>query len=370
MDSDLPELTPVSFSDISGWSGDDHLAAFETFIRSCDKILKVHLSREKSGTADVPEHPLTRVCQAAIELGSLNDASAARDFFEQNFTPYRYSGDGLAGFVTGYYEPELAGARKKSDSYGVPVYGVPDDLVQLYPDEERAKRNDEMTAGRRVAGEIQPYFDRKAIEQGALEGRELEILWLADPVDAFYMHIQGSGRVALEEGGPVRLSYAAKNGHSYTAIGGILIEQGEIAREDMSMEAVRGWLADHPDEARELMWQNRSYIFFRELPHDPDAPGPEGAQGVPLTPLRSLAVDTSIHDAGTPVWVDAPDLALGAKAGFHRLMVAQDTGSAIRGPQRGDIYWGSGDEAGAIAGRTRHAARFTILLPKAGHAGG
>lgn len=364
MDSDLPELTPVSFSDISGWSGDDHLAAFETFIRSCDKILKVHLSREKSGTADVPEHPLTRVCQAAIELGSLNDASAARDFFEQNFTPYRYSGDGLAGFVTGYYEPELAGARKKSDSYGVPVYGVPDDLVQLYPDEERAKRNDEMTAGRRVAGEIQPYFDRKAIEQGALEGRELEILWLADPVDAFYMHIQGSGRVALEEGGHVRLAYAAKNGHPYTAIGAILIARGEIAREDMSMEAVRGWLAANPGKAQELMWRNRSYIFFRELPDDASAPGPEGAQGVPLTPRRSLAVDTSLHATGSPIWVDAPDLDLHGEAGFHQLMIAQDTGSAIRGPERGDIFWGSGGDAGALAGSTRHGARFTILLPK------
>lgn len=358
------ELKAVQFSDIAGWRDEDHAAAFEPFHRSCEKIVAVEEARQKSGKSDAAPHPLTDICLDALALPVRIDGSAARNFFEKHFIPHRYEGQGLQGFVTGYYEPEVKGSRTRSEDYTVPVYRVPDDLEQLFSDEERARRNKEMTAGRRVNGEIAPYFDRKEIEQGALEGRGLEILWMADQVDAFYMHIQGSGRVILNDGSHVRLSYAAKNGHAYTAIGGILIRDNQITREKMSMEAVRSWLANNPDKARELMWENRSYIFFRELPNDPDAPGPEGAQGVPLTPLRSLAVDTSIHAVGLPVWVDAPDLDLHEKPGFHSLMIAQDTGSAIRGPERGDIFWGSGDEAGALAGSTKHAAQFTIFHPK------
>lgn len=358
-----PALAPVDFADIEGWAGDDHAQAFAAFWRSCEKIVNVHAAREQAGTAGHEPHPLLEVCRAALALDPAS-ASAARAFFEDHFTPHRYSADVPAGLVTGYYEPELKGARVRSDRYHVPVYRVPEDLVQLFPDSERARRNEEMTAGRETDEGVVPYYDRKEIEEGALEGRGLELLWLEDPVDAFYMHIQGSGRVGLEEGGHARIAYAAKNGHPYTAIGKLLIERGAIAPKNMSMEAVRGWLAENPEEARTLMWANRSYIFFRELPDDPGVTGPEGAQGVPLTPRRSLAVDTSIHAAGTPVWVDAPKLDVHGEKGFHRLMVAQDTGSAIRGHQRGDIFWGTGLEAGAIAGATRHAARFTILLPK------
>lgn len=366
MDEVRPDLKTIPFSQIAGWEQDDHAQAFAAFLRSCEKILAVDAARRAAGNTDAAPHPLLETCKAALKLGDGTGSKAARLFFENHFTPLRYAGEDLGGFVTGYYEPELEGARMRSGKYTVPVYGVPDDLVQLYPDEERARRNAEVTAGRRVDGEIVPYYDRREIEEGALEGRGLELLWLADPVDAFYMHIQGSGRVALEDGGFVRLSYAAKNGHPYTAIGRHLIDIGAIEAEKMSMDAVRGWLAANPDKARDLMWTNRSYIFFRELPDDRHAPGPEGAQGVPLTPLRSLAVDTSIHAIGTPVWLDAPDLGLHGEDGFHRLMIAQDTGSAIRGRERGDIFWGSGDAAGALAGSTRHAARFTILLPRRG----
>ena len=361
VDEAAPGLKAIAFSQIAGWERDDHGEGFAAFLRSCEKIAAVDEARSKAGRK---AHPLLAACKAGLELGRGADSNAARIFFETHFTPHRYAGEAPGGFVTGYYEPELEGSRTRGGKFTVPVYGVPDDLVRLYPDEERARRNAEMTAGRKADGEIVPYYDRREIEQGALDGRGLELLWLADPVDAFYMHIQGSGRVALEDGGNVRLSYAAKNGHSYTAIGKHLIDIGAIAAEKMSMEAVRGWLAANPDKARDLMWTNRSYIFFRELPNDPDAPGPEGAQGVPLTPLRSLAVDTSIHAAGTPVWLDAPGLGLHGGDGFHRLMIAQDTGSAIRGPERGDIFWGSGEAAGALAGSTRHAARFTILLPR------
>jgi membrane-bound lytic murein transglycosylase A len=358
-----PQLLPVTFADIEGWENDDHAEAFRTFHRSCGKIISVHHARVKAGKGDEKADPFIKVCRAALELGAAPGAEAAKAFFEARFSPHRYEGGITSGFVTGYYEPELKGSRARSDAYTVPVYRVPDDLEQFFPDAERAKRNAEMTAGRREGERIVPYYDRREIEQGALEDRGLEILWLADPVDAFYMHIQGSGRVALAEGGHVRLAYAAKNGHEYTAIGKALIERGEIDADNMSMGAVRAWLAANPDKARDLMWRNRSYIFFRELRKDDGEAGPQGAQGVALTPHRSLAVDTSIHQVGIPVWVDVPQLDLHGEPYFRHLMVAQDTGSAIRGPERGDIFWGSGEDAGRIAGATRHDAQFTIFLP-------
>jgi len=245
----------------------------------------------------------------------------------------------------------------------VPVYRVPDDLVQLYPDADRAVRNHEMTYARKTAQGHLPYYERKEIEQGALDGRNLEILYLENWVDAFYMHVQGSARVALEQGGHVRLTFAAKNGHPYTSIGKLLIERGALSLAGMSMAAVRGWLDANPQQARELMWENRSYIFFRELSGQDSSEGPVGAQGVALTPRRSLAADTSIHALGTPVWVNAPELDVHGLSGFRHLMIAQDAGSAIRGEQRGDIFWGSGAQAGDIAGAMRHKAEFIILLP-------
>ena len=359
-----PELTPVAYSDVGGWDGDDHAAAFAAFRRSCERITDVEKARGEAGGGGHKPHRLANVCRKALVLGTLTDGAEAREFFEIHFTPHRLPGEKLSGFVTGYYEPELKGSRSRSARFSVPVYRVPDDLVQLFPDSERARRNHEMTAGRTTAEGIVPYYDRKEIEQGALEGRSLEILWLDDWADAFYMHVQGSGRVALEEGGHVRLAYAAKNGHSYTAIGKLLIERGEIAPEKMSMLAVREWLEENPSKARELMWENRSFIFFRELSETEAVLGPSGAQGVALTPLRSLAVDTSIHALGTPVWVNAPELDVHGRHGFARLMIAQDAGSAIRGAMRGDIFWGSGPAAGDLAGATRHAAEFTVLIPK------
>lgn len=363
MDERAPVPLAISYSDIPAWEKDDHGKAFAAFRRSCERIVKVDETRAAKGEAARDPNPLSDICKAALKLGEGLENAAARAFFETRFTPHRYSGDEPPGFVTGYYEPELRGSRTKSQRFSVPVYSVPDDLVQLFPDSERAKRNHEMTAGRKTADGMVPYYDRKEIEQGALAGRGLEILYLEDWADAFYMHIQGSGRVALEEGGHVRLGFAAKNGHSYTAIGKPLIERGAISRDEMSMDAVRGWLESNPDQARELMWENRSYIFFRELPPAEAASGPAGAQGVALTARRSLAVDTSIHRLGTPVWVHAPDLESQGQSGFSQLMIAQDAGSAIKGPQRGDIFFGSGKAAGDIAGATRHGAEFILLLP-------
>lgn len=369
MDERAPMPVAITYPQIGGWEEDDHSAAFAAFLRSCARIVKVEEARSSAGKGTHDPHPLIDICRAALALGKNVDSESARAFFETRFTPHRYRSDGSSGFVTGYYEPELKGSRTKSDRFSVPVLKVPEDLVQLFPDSERAMRNHEMTAGRETSDGVVPYYDRKEIEQGALAGRGLEILYLEDWADAFYMHIQGSGRVALDEGGFVSLSYAAKNGYSYTAIGKLLIERGAISREEMSMDAVRAWLEANGQEARKLMWENRSYIFFSELPAGKAASGPIGSQGVALTPLRSLAVDTSIHSFGTPLWVNAPDLDVHGHSGFSGLMIAQDAGSAIKGAQRGDIFFGSGAAAGDRAGVVRHEAEFIILLPNGASSG-
>jgi membrane-bound lytic murein transglycosylase A len=370
MDERVTTPNAIRFSDIAGWESDNHSEAFSAFRRSCERIIKIDQARAETGGGAESQHKLNAVCQAVLAMSDTVEKTVAREFFEKHFTPHRFPGDGMQGFVTGYYEPELKGSLNASEQYSVPVYSVPDDLVQLFPDSERAKRNHEMTAGRKTGDGMVPYYDRKEIENGALTGRGLEILYLSDWADAFYMHVQGSGRVALEEGGYVRLSYAAKNGHSYTAIGKHLIERGAITRDEMSMEAVRNWLDANGQEARELMWENRSYIFFRELPAQQAASGPIGSQGVALTPRRSLAVDTSLHAFGTPIWVNAPELEVDGGTGFSQLMISQDAGSAIKGEQRGDIYFGSGSDAGDIAGGTRHQAEFILLVPNAGSSGG
>ncbi len=362
-----PGRTAVSFDEIAGWPDDNHADAFAAFRVSCTRIVKRADARARKKTSKKSRYAvLEPTCREALGMGESVSDSQARQFFEDHFTPVRFTGDGPDGLVTGYYEPELPGSRTRSDRFNVPVYRVPDDLVQLYSDRERAKRNHQMTAGRKTDDGVVPYFDRREIEQGALEDRNLELLYLDDPVEAFYMHIQGSARIALAEGGHVRIGFAAKNGYPYTSIGKLMIERGTVPRSKMSMKGIRAWMAANPEEAEKLRWENRSYIFFRELPENQAALGPVGAQGVSLTPRRSLAVDTSIHLLGTPIWVDAPKLKSHGQDGFAHLMIAQDAGSAIKGRERGDIFWGSGDAAGSVAGRTKHAAAFTMLLPKRG----
>ncbi len=355
----------VDFGDIAGWETDNHAKAFAAFRTSCAKIVKrADVRAKKRKTKKSRYDALAPICRTALKMDDDVSNSEARLFFESHFTPVRYIDDGSPGLVTGYYEPELPGSRTRSERFSVPVYMVPDDLVQLYPDRDRAKRNHQMTAGRKTDDGIVPYHDRKAIEQGALKERGLEIVYLENPAEAFYMHIQGSARIALAEGGHMRIGFAAKNGHSYTSIGQLMIKRGTLPKSKMSMKGIRAWMAANPKEARELMWENRSFIFFREIKGVKPEAGPIGAQGVSLTPRRSLAVDTSIHLLGTPIWVDAPKLKSHGKKGFSHLMIAQDAGSAIKGRERGDIFWGSGDAAGKIAGRTKYPAAFTILQPK------
>lgn len=361
--------SPVSyraeFDQLSGWADDDHAAAFSTFYRSCKKIVAVSDARIAKGQPSGDElTPLLDVCKRALVLPESLEISAAKTFFEDNFTPRPVEQNSGRAYLTGYFEPELPGSREQSERFSIPVLAKPDDLVPLVEDTHRAAHNHELTYGRKSKDGIVAYDDRKAIEAGALSGRGLEIVFLADRFDTYIMHVQGSGRVVLPDGSTVRLAYAAKNGHPYTSIGRILIERGEIDKDAMSLDALEAWVRSNPDAAKELMWENRSYIFFRELEGWDPGLGPPGGQGVALTPGRSLAVDASIHNLGTPIWVEVPAFKDPAGSEFRRLMVAQDVGSAIKGAGRGDIFWGSGVSAGNIAGKTRHPGRFWTLVPR------
>lgn len=353
------KLAQVNPADLPGWRDDDHDAALKVFRLSCAEIVRDGHAFERSVRfGGRREH--------WIELCSLAERAAdARRFFEENFTALSVAdGEKPEGLFTGYYEPEVEGSRTPSKIYKVPILRRPDDLVGFDAAQEAATG---MRYGRLVDGEPRAYFSRQEIEQGALEGRGLEIVWLKDWADAFFIHIQGSGRVRLEDGGIVRLAYSLKSGLPYTAVGGILVDRGIYTRDEMSMQAIRGWMAGNGHQARELMWENKSFVFFREITDFDPALGPLGAQEVPLTPHRSLAIDRSLWTYGTPVWLDTvrPEADGTGLKPFRQLMIAQDTGSAIKGAARGDVFWGSGDDAARVAGHMKSPGRMVVLLPNA-----
>lgn len=273
-------------------------------------------------------------------------------------TPH-FLGDDDQGLFTGYYEAELHGAWNRKPPYTVPIFRRPNDLITADLSLFDPEWKDRKIIGRIEGEKFVPYFTRSAIETGALAGRDLEMLWVDDPVDAFFLHIQGSGRVRMTDGSIVRVGYAGKNGRPYVAIGRPLIERGAIPKETMSMRAIRDWLAAHPDQMDEVLNLNPSYVFFRQI----DGEGPIGAQGVALTPGRSLAVDTKLLPLGAPVWLETTD-PLTPETSLRRLVIAQDTGGAIKGAVRGDLFWGYGDEAAAKAGAMKQQGRYFLLLPK------
>ena len=357
-------LEPVEWSALDSWAADDHSAGFAAFLASCKAVL--------NGRAAVKDgRPMRSALMAACRRARAAvtaDSAGTRRFFEDNFRPVRISKLGDAqGFLTGYYEPIVDGSRFPGPLHTAPMYRRPGDLVALG---KRRKAdgfpNKGAEIGRKVGKhKIVPYYDRAEIEDGALDGRRLEICWLRDPVDAFFIHIQGSARVRLEDGVMLRLNYDAHNGHPYTPVGRILIERGIVPREEMSMDRIRGWMHANPDDGKVLRRQNRSYVFFR-ITGLSDHDEAVGAQGVPLTPVRSIAVDKALHVYGTPFFIEA-DLPIAdptPTTKFGRLMVAQDTGSAIVGPARADIYFGAGDEAGLVSGRIKQPGRFVMLVPR------
>ena len=355
---DKPVLEPVPFTGIEGWTGDDHAAALAAFQRSCAEILVRGRGFERAVRYGGKRADWLEVCEDAAH------AKSAQHFFEEKFTALKVADPSRPdGLFTGYYEPEAEGSRTRAPGYDVPIYRKPDDLVSFGAATE--KRLD-LKYGRMLQGKPAGYLTRREIEEGALEGRSLEIVWLKSWVDAFFIQVQGSGRIRFKDGSTMRLAYGAKSGQPYTGIGGILVERGVLTRDNMSMQALRQWMKDNPGQARQLMWENKSFVFFREVTVDDPSLGAPGAQQVSLTPLRSLAIDRSLGMFGTPIWLDVkvPAGPGGAMQDFRHLMVAQDTGTAIKGHARGDVYWGWGGKAASVAGQMKSPAAMIVLLPR------
>lgn len=370
---------PATFADLANWHTDDHLAAWKGFVASCGPVLKAAAARSSkakaakaSGAGVVkPSRGLLDLCELALltdSQGGTMTRKRARDFFETNFVVRRVSQSFKPSMLTGYYEPLVEGSFKKAGAYQTPVYRRPADLVNVVAESERGARDGQFTHMRQVGNKQTPYATRAEIDGGALKGLGLELMYFRDAVDVFFMQIQGSARIKLPNGKTVRITYDGKNGHPYTSIGRYLIDSGELDANRMSLAALTKWLKSDRARGQRVMWQNKSYVFFRTLEGE-QAQSAMGVLGIPLQPGRSLAVDTAYHAIGTPIFVDAPEITHASSGkhageGFARLMIAHDVGSAIKGPERGDIYFGSGQAAGKRAGITKHPGRFFVLQPR------
>jgi membrane-bound lytic murein transglycosylase A len=355
------QLEPIKWTELAGWPADDHLAAFTAYQASCHALRKIRHTDDHRPIHDA----LWNVCRKALELRP-QDTDTARTFFEENFQPVHIARLGeVEGLLTGYFEPIVQGSRFPNPEFHVPLYRRPRDLVAAgYKPGSDAFPNKGARIGRyNGKGQLVPYYDRAAIEAGALDGQKLEICWLKDPSDLLSIQIEGSARVILEDGTPLRVNYDSHNGYSYTSGSRALIKRNRVPRAEMSIQRIRKSMT-HLDEAAKMPATNRSYVFFR-ITGLSDEGEPVGAQGVPLTPGRSIAVDR-LHDYGTPFFIEANLPIESAKpvSPFRRLMIAQDTGSAIVGPARADLYWGAGDDAARTAGRIHHLGRFVMLLPR------
>jgi len=361
------QYIPLAWADVPGWSDDDHLAAYRTFRKSCKPIAAKPdgPAEPKAGDAKALGDSLRDPCRDA-RGADLSDGAEAKGFFEQHFQPVKISRLGDSdGFVTGYYEPVIDGSRTQNEVYNVPVYRRPSNLFVRGFKQDAPNLPNKGPVYRKIGRrKLVPYYDRAEIEDGAIEGRGLEIAWLKSQTDLLFTQIQGSARIQLDDGSTIRINYDAHNGYPYTPVGRILIERGIIPREEMSMQRIRQWMEQNPNEADEVRRQNRAYVFFREVQLS-DKDEAVGAQGVPLTPGRSIAVDKSLHVYGTPFFItgELPIESEKSKTPFHRLMIAQDTGSAIVGPARADLYFGAGAEAGKISGRLKQNIQFVMLVP-------
>jgi peptidoglycan lytic transglycosylase A len=372
----LPDaaLEPIEWNALKGWSVDDHAAAFATFLASCRPLLRSSLGESEKR----PMYPaLIEVCRRALAAGRLT-GDQARLFLERNFRPVRITklGDN-AGFLTAYYEPIVDGSRFPTGIFKVPIYRRPPDLVPPPHSAGPGFPNRGQSLRRTDRGTLVPYYDRGEIFGGALDGKHLEICWIKNQSDALAIQIEGSARVRLEDGAMLRINYDGHNGYPFVPLSRILVERNIIPREEISLERIRDWVHANPQDAEELLRQNRSFMFFRivglsddrrpaglgETPREHEA---IGAQGISLTAGRSIAVDNALHVYGTPFFIDADLPLTDEKRGSHfdRLMIAQDTGSAIVGPARADIFWGAGDRAGQLAGHVHHPGNFAMLVPR------
>lgn len=355
-------MKPAPYTALPGWGTDRYAEILPAFKKSCGRIMKKDPAArfgplEQAGTYGDWQGP----CAHFLALEE-PDSVTVQKFFEAHFQPYEVrAGDEAEGLFTGYYEASLKGARTKSAAAPYPLHIRPEDLVMVQLGEFRESLKGQRIAGRVVGGNLKPYETRAEIVRGdwPYNGNEHVLVWVSNPVDAFFVQIQGSGRVDLEDGGVMRIGYAGQNGHPYYAIGRELIKRGYLTKDAVSMQSIRDWLEAHPAEGQEIMDTNKSYVFFREL----DTDGPVGGEGLALTPMRSLAVDRSLLSYGLPLWVDI-DHPREGDADIRRLMIAQDTGGAIRGPVRGDVFWGAGKRAEDMAGVMKSKGRYWALLPR------
>ena len=357
-------LVPARFSALPGWSEDDPTPLMAALGRCRAHIRTVKLYR--TGSLGITAGELLTLLDAAAEEKPEGPA-AVRAFFEAHCVPFLIEKtDGSAGFVTAFYEPEVAVRAQADADHRFAFYARPDDLVEIDDGDRPPGFPPEFAFGLQKDGVIVEHPDRGAIERGCLRGRGLEIAYARSKVDVFFAHVQGAARLVYPDGTVKRITYAAKTGHPFSPIGKLLIERGAIDAETVSMASIRSWLADHGDQVDEVLWHNRSFIFFKEAAVDDLALGPVAAAKVPLVAGRSLAVDRLIHTFGLPFFISSDSLThLDGGKPFRRLMLALDTGTAIVGPARGDIFTGSGDAAGALAGHVRNAATFHVLVPRA-----
>lgn len=353
-------LTKVAFDNLPGWKNDEIKEILPVLEKSCDKIKTNAPSAYMIN--DITYGDFQAICN---ELNNWTDKteSGIRNFIYTWFVPYQATNNGVkSGVITGYYVPLLKGAYKRSSTYKHPVYAKPKDLViiedlSLFRPEPCFKNK--RIAGRVINGYLKPYLSRKEIHDGALQGHSLELLWVDNLIDLFFMHIQGSGAIELPDGKRLLLGYHGTNGHPYLAIGKVLVEQGELQKNQVSMQSIKAWLNANPEKSLHLMNKNPSYVFFRIL----EGTEVYGSQQTPLVPLRSIAVDTAFIPLGIPIWLNAANPKDPLKP-FQRLVVAQDTGGAIRGPVRADLFVGFGTLAGDIAGYLNEKGNLYLLLPK------
>jgi membrane-bound lytic murein transglycosylase A len=357
-------LEPATFADLKGWEEDDPSSLFRA-MKDCRTHIR-DVKPYRTGAAGLTADDLLTFLDAA-EGREPQDAAEARAFFEEHCQPFFIRRDGGAsGFVTAFFEPEIDVSATPDETYRHPFYRRPDDLIDLDETNRPSELDPSYMFGRLRDGVISAYPDRGEIDRGYLEGKGLEIAWAKSKVDVFFVHVQGAARLRYPDGRLGRITYAAKAGHPFSAVGRLLIDRGLLDRATISMQTIRDWLYAHLDEVDEVLSHNRSYIFFREADVSDPALGPIAAAKVPLVSGRSLAVDRLIHTFGFPFFIRSESLThLDAGKPFARLMLALDTGSAIVGPARGDIFTGSGYDAGELAGTVRNDADFYILIPKA-----
>jgi membrane-bound lytic murein transglycosylase A len=352
-------IFPITYNEIPGWKSDNLSETLPALKLSCSKIKKLPENKSLGKFIEMGKvSDWLPICKDAHLIRSGNKTEA-QYFFESRFLPYTVANNqNRVGLFTGYYEAELNGAFGSNARYRYPILAKPKDIINANLIEFDHKLDGHRITGRIKGNKLVPYYTRAEIDDGALSGRQLETMWVDNAIDAFVLHIQGSGRIILPDGSYVRVGFDGRNGHQYTSVGRELVSAGKMRLKDVTMPSIRKWMEKNPVAARALMRKNKSFIFFKVSKEA----GPIGAQGVILTPTRSIAIDREFFPMGLPVWLDTT--VPGSRKKLQRLMITQDTGAAIKGPVRGDVFWGHGPQAAIHAGLMKEKGKLYLLLPR------